>query len=62
MEQLNTILSIVASALSITATLVALQNKSEIKKLSGSYNRNKQKAKGNSNIQVMGHNNRNGFQ
>lgn len=57
MEQLNTTLGIIASVLSIMATIVTLQNKSEIKKLRDSYDRNKQKAKGDGNTQVVGHNN-----
>lgn len=50
----NTILGIIASVLSIIATAVALQNKSEIKKLRDSYIHNKQTAEGNVESQVMG--------
>ena len=50
----NTILGIIASVLSIIATAVALQNKSEIKKLRDSYSHNKQTATGNVKSQVMG--------
>lgn len=58
MEQLNTILGIIASVLSIAATIVVMQNKSEIKKLRDSYGGNRQMTKGNDNSQIVGHSNR----
>lgn len=53
MELANTILGIIASAFSIAATVVALLNRSEIKKLTDSHDRYQQKAKGSGNTQTI---------
>lgn len=57
MEQLNIILSIIASTLSIAAAIIALVTRSEVKKLNDSYGSNKQVARGNNNVQSIGHDN-----
>lgn len=57
LDLVNTVLGILASVFSIIATIVSLQNKSEIKKLRDSYDGNRQVARGNGNTQVVGRGN-----
>ena len=53
-EMLEIVLSIVASVLSIAATVVAFKNKKEVERLRDLYEGNKLTANGNGNAQVMG--------
>lgn len=50
---LEIVLSIVASVLSIAATVVAFKNKKEVERLRDLYEGNKLTANGNGNAQVM---------
>ena len=54
MEMVDVMLSIVASVLSIVATVIAFKNKKYIDKLRDLYEGNKMNATGNENIQVVG--------
>ncbi len=54
MEILEIVLNIVASALSIAATIVAFKSKKEVERLRDLYEDNKFTANGNGNAQVMG--------
>ncbi|WP_315572906.1 hypothetical protein [Lancefieldella rimae] len=54
METLNILLSIVASLLSIFATVRAYKSKREIERLRDIYEYNTQKAYGNGNSQIVG--------
>ena len=58
MESVNTVLSVIASLLSIIATLVSLKNKEELNKLRVIFENNGSSALGNENVQVTGVNNR----
>ena len=51
---LEIVLSIVASVLSIAATVVAFKNKKEVERLRDLYEGNKLTTNGNGNAQVMG--------
>ena len=51
---LEIVLSIVASVLSIAATVVAFKNKKEVERLRDLYEGNKLTVNGNGNAQVMG--------
>ena len=53
MELANTIIGIVASTFSIAATIVALLNRSEIKKITDSHDRYQQTAKGSGPTQAI---------
>lgn len=54
MEVLEIVLSIVASLLSIAATIVAFKSKKEVDRLRDLYEGNSFTANGNANAQVMG--------
>lgn len=58
MEMIDVMLSIVASALSIVATVVAFKSKREVDKLRDLYEGNKLNVTGNENTQVVGTGNR----
>lgn len=58
MDQLDVILSIVASVFSIAATVISLLNRSEVKKLRDLYQDNRLVAKGDGNTQVIGSGNK----
>jgi len=58
MPTIEILLSIVASVFSIASTVIALQNKSEIKKLRDLYLGNHLDADGSGNAQVLGSGNR----
>jgi len=53
-ETVNLILGIVASAFSITAAVVALKNRKDLKLISAVITNNRNEVKGNSNTQVIG--------
>ena len=54
METVDVMLSIVASALSIVATVIAFKSKKEVDRLRNLYEGNKLNAIGNENTQVVG--------
>lgn len=58
MEIAELIFSIIASVLSIVATVIGLQNKNEIRKMCNEFQGNKLVAKGDGNAQVLGSGNR----
>lgn len=58
MEMLEIVLSIIASILSIVATIIAFKSKREVENLRDLYEGNKLTASGNGNTQVMGTSNR----
>lgn len=57
MEQIDIILSIIASCVSIVATIIALQSRSEVRELRDVYEGNRLCANGGGNTQVVGSNN-----
>lgn len=54
MEAADLVFSIIASLLSIIATVVSLRARSEVKKVRDEFQGNKLVAKGNSNAQLVG--------
>ena len=54
MEMFEMMLSIVASALSIVATVIAFKSKKEVERLRDFYEGNKYTATGDGNVQVTG--------
>lgn len=54
METVDVMLSIMASALSIVATVIAFKSKKEVDRLRNLYEGNKLNAIGNENTQVVG--------
>ena len=58
METVDVMLSIVASALSIVATVIAFKSKKEVDRIRNLYEGNKLNAIGNENTQVVGTGNR----
>ena len=58
MEMLEIVLSIIASILSIVATIIAFKSKKEVERLRDLYEGNKLNARGDGNTQVMGTGNR----
>ena len=60
MEILETVLSLLASALSIIATFLAFKNKKAIEELHDLYQNNKLTIEGKNNVQIVGTNNQAG--
>lgn len=58
MEMIEIVLSIIASILSIVATIIAFRSKREVENLRDLYEGNKLTVSGNGNTQVMGTSNR----
>lgn len=54
METLEIVLSIVASLLSIVATITAFKSKKEVERLRDCYKSNEQTATGDGDVQVVG--------
>lgn len=54
MEMLEIVLSIVASAFSIVATVIAFKSKKEVERLRDFYEGNKHAATGDGNVQITG--------
>lgn len=58
METVNLVLGVLASLLSIVATIIGLRNQNDIKKMRDEFQDNKMIANGSSNAQVIGSGNR----